>query len=35
MIPFNKPFVTNRELGYIAEAYGKAHLSGDGVKVEI
>lgn len=30
MIPFNKPFVTNRELGYIAEAYGKAHLSGDG-----
>lgn len=30
MIPFNKPFVTNRELGYIAEAYANAHLSGDG-----
>jgi dTDP-4-amino-4,6-dideoxygalactose transaminase len=30
VIPFNKPFVTRRELGYIAEAYANAQLSGDG-----
>ncbi|KAB8317115.1 dTDP-4-amino-4,6-dideoxygalactose transaminase [Tolypothrix campylonemoides VB511288] len=30
MIPFNKPFMTGRELSYIAQAHGKGHLSGDG-----
>lgn len=29
-IPFNKPFMTGRELSYIAEAHTKGHLSGDG-----
>ena len=29
-IPFNKPFMTGRELGYIAEAHTRGHLSGDG-----
>lgn len=29
-IPFNQPFLTGRELGYIAEAHGNHHLSGDG-----
>jgi dTDP-4-amino-4,6-dideoxygalactose transaminase len=29
-IPFNKPFMTGRELGYIAEAHAGGHLSGDG-----
>lgn len=30
-IPFNKPYMTGRELGYIAEAHFRGHLSGDGV----
>ena len=30
MIPFNKPFMTGRELGYIAQAHANGHLSGDG-----
>ena len=30
MIPFNKPFMTGRELEYIAEAHRNGHLSGDG-----
>lgn len=30
MIPFNKPFMTGRELSYIAQAHGNGHLSGDG-----
>ena len=30
MIPFNKPYMTGRELSYIAEAHMKGHLSGDG-----
>lgn len=30
MIPFNKPYMTGRELGYIAEAHAAGHLSGDG-----
>ena len=30
MIPFNKPYMTGRELGYIAEAHANGHLSGDG-----
>lgn len=30
MIPFNRPFLTGRELGYIADAHTKGHLSGDG-----
>lgn len=29
-IPFNKPYMTGDELGYIAEAHGNGHLSGDG-----
>jgi dTDP-4-amino-4,6-dideoxygalactose transaminase len=29
-IPFNKPFMTGRELGYIADAHANGHLSGDG-----
>jgi len=29
-IPFNKPYMTGKELGYISEAHGKGHLSGDG-----
>ena len=29
-IPFNQPFLTGRELAYIAEAHGNHHLSGDG-----
>lgn len=30
MIPFNKPFITGKELTYIAEAIAEGHLSGDG-----
>lgn len=30
MIPFNKPYMTGRELWYIAQAHAKGHLSGDG-----
>ena len=30
MIPFNKPYMTGRELEYIAQAHGNGHLSGDG-----
>lgn len=29
-IPFNKPYLTGRELGYIAQAHQNGHLSGDG-----
>jgi dTDP-4-amino-4,6-dideoxygalactose transaminase len=29
-IPFNRPFVTGKELAYIAEAISSGHLSGDG-----
>lgn len=29
-IPFNKPYMTGRELGYIAQAHAKGHLAGDG-----
>jgi len=29
-IPFNKPYMTGKELGYISEAHAKGHLSGDG-----
>lgn len=29
-IPFNKPYMTGRELEYIAQAHGNGHLSGDG-----
>ena len=28
--PFNKPYMTGRELEYIAQAHGHGHLSGDG-----
>lgn len=31
MIPFNKPYMTGRELWYIAQAHAKGHLSGDGM----
>ena len=30
MIPFNKPYMTGRELEYIAQAHDNMHLSGDG-----
>ena len=30
MIPFNKPYMTGRELEYIAQAHANGHLSGDG-----
>lgn len=30
MIPFNKPFMTGRELWHIAQAHANGHLSGDG-----
>ena len=30
MIPFNKPFMTGKELWYIAQAHAKGHLAGDG-----
>ena len=30
MIPFNKPFMTGKELGYIAEAHQNNVLAGDG-----
>ncbi|MBU2623852.1 MAG: dTDP-4-amino-4,6-dideoxygalactose transaminase [Proteobacteria bacterium] len=29
-IPFNKPYMTGRELSYIAQAHANSHLSGDG-----
>jgi dTDP-4-amino-4,6-dideoxygalactose transaminase len=29
-IPFNLPYMTGRELGYIAEAHANGHLAGDG-----
>jgi dTDP-4-amino-4,6-dideoxygalactose transaminase len=29
-VPFNKPFMTGKELGYIAEAHANGHLAGDG-----
>ena len=29
-VPFNKPFMTGRELGYIAQAHAAGHLAGDG-----
>ncbi len=30
MIPFNKPYMTGKELWYIAQAHGLGHLAGDG-----
>jgi len=30
VIPFNRPFMTGREPGYIAEAHARGHLAGDG-----
>lgn len=30
LIPFNRPYTTGREAGYIAEAIANSHLSGDG-----
>ncbi len=29
-IPFNKPYMTGRELWLISQAHAKGHLSGDG-----
>lgn len=29
-IPFNKPYMTGKELGYIADAHANSHLAGDG-----
>lgn len=31
MIPFNKPYMTGKELGYINQAHANLHLSGDGI----
>jgi dTDP-4-amino-4,6-dideoxygalactose transaminase len=30
MIPFNKPFMTGKEIDFIADAHAKRHLSGGG-----
>ncbi len=30
MIPFNRPYLTGNELGYIAQAHANGHLAGDG-----
>lgn len=30
MVPFNKPFMTGKELGYIAQAHANGHLAGNG-----
>ena len=30
LIPFNKPYMTGKELWYIAQAHAKGHLAGDG-----
>ena len=29
-VPFNKPFMTGRELWFISQAHANGHLSGDG-----
>ena len=29
-IPFNKPYMTGKELWYIAQAHANGHLAGDG-----
>lgn len=29
-IPFNQPYMTGKELGYIAQAHANRHLAGDG-----
>ena len=29
-IPFNKPYMTGKELWYISQAYANGHLAGDG-----
>jgi dTDP-4-amino-4,6-dideoxygalactose transaminase len=31
MIPFNRPFMTGRELSYIAQAHANGHLAGNGM----
>ena len=31
MVPFNKPYLTGKELHYIAEAHGRSQLAGDGL----
>jgi dTDP-4-amino-4,6-dideoxygalactose transaminase len=30
LLPFNKPYMTGKELAFIAEAHARGHLSGDG-----
>ena len=30
MVPFNKPYMTGKELWYIAQAHARGHLAGDG-----
>ena len=30
-IPFNKPYMTGKELWYIAQAHANGHLAGDGI----
>jgi len=29
-IPFNKPYMTGKELWYISQAHASGHLAGDG-----
>ena len=29
-IPFNKPYMTGKELWYVSQAHANGHLSGDG-----
>jgi dTDP-4-amino-4,6-dideoxygalactose transaminase len=35
LIPFNKPFMTGRELEYISKAHEEGHLAGDGVYTQL
>ena len=31
MIPFNKPYMTGKELWYVSQAHASGHLAGDGI----
>ena len=35
MIPFNKPYLTGHELGFIKKAHSMGHLSGDGTYTKL
>ena len=30
-IPFNKPYMTGKELWYVSQAHANGHLAGDGI----